>query len=82
MGAVLGDQGRSAEAARRVDSARNQARRKQDSLATLEQDLATELAEIDTRWSDKAAAVETVAVGLERSDIRVTALAVVWVPTA
>jgi hypothetical protein len=82
MGAVLGGQGRSTEAARRVDSARNQAQRKQDALATLEQDLATELAEIDATWTAKAAAVETVEVGLEKSDIRVTALALVWVPVA
>jgi hypothetical protein len=80
MGAVLGGQGRSAEASRRVDSARNQAQRKQDALATLEADLATELAEIDARWTERAAAVETVEVGLEKSDIRVTALALVWTP--
>lgn len=80
MGAVLGGQGRSAEAARRVDSARNQAQRKEGALATLEHALATELAEIDSRWAEKAAAVETVEVGLEKSDIRVTALALVWTP--
>jgi hypothetical protein len=82
VGAVLGGQGRSAEAARRVDSARNQAQRKQDTLATLEHDLATELAEIDATWTAKAAAIEAVDVGLEKSDIRVTALALVWVPVA
>jgi hypothetical protein len=82
MGAVLGGQGRSAEAARRVDTARNQAQRRQDALATLEHDLAAELAEIDARADAKAAAVETVEVGLEKSDIRVTALALVWVPVA
>jgi hypothetical protein len=82
VGAVLGGQGRSAEAARRVDSARNQAARRQDALATLEQDLATELTEIDATWAARAAAVETVDVGLEKSDIRVVALALVWVPVA
>ena len=82
MGAVLGGQGRSAEAARRVDTARTRRSASRTRWPTLEHDLATELAEIDARADAKAAAVETVEVGLEKSDIRVTALALVWVPVA
>jgi len=40
------------------------------------------LTAIDDEWSAKAAAVETVDVPLEKSDIRVTARSLVWIPTA
>lgn len=82
IGAALGGQGRSNEAATRTDAAMNNLARKQAALADLETDLATELAEIDQTWRDKAAAVETVEVGLKKGDIRVTALALAWMPVA
>ena len=82
IGAALGGQGRSNEAATRTDAAMNNLARKQAALTDLEADLATELAEIDQTWRDKAAAVETVEVGLKKGDIRVTALALVWMPMA
>jgi hypothetical protein len=47
-----------------------------------EADLAEELTAIDDEWSAKAAAVETVDVPLEKSDIRVTARFLVWIPTS
>ena len=80
LGTALGSQGRSTEASTRTDSAMNNMARKQAALADLEQDLATELAEIDATWTEKAAAVDTVEVSLKRSDIRVTALALAWLP--
>jgi hypothetical protein len=79
---MLGNQGRSSEAARRVDTARNQAQRRHDVVADLEDQLATELRELDEAAATQAAAVETVEVPLEKSDIRVTALALVWAPVA
>jgi hypothetical protein len=79
---MLGSQGRSGEAARRVDTARNQAQRRHDVVADLEDQLAAELRDLDDDAATRAAAVETVEVPLERSDIRVTALSLVWVPTA
>jgi hypothetical protein len=35
---------------------------------------------IDEKWAAKAAAIEPIEVPLERSDIRVTARCVVWIP--
>ena len=82
LGTALGSQGRSNEASTRTDSAMNNLTRKQAALADLEQELAQDLAEIDAEWTAKAAVVETVEVTLRKSDIRVTALALVWMPAA
>ena len=91
LGAVLGGRrsarsmsrgmGSTRQAESRTDAAMNNVARKQAALADLEHDLATELAAIDAEWTAKAAAVETVAVPLKKGDIRVTALALTWVPT-
>ena len=48
----------------------------------IDADLAEELTAIDDEWSAKAAAVETVDVPLKKSDIRVTARFLVWIPTS
>ena len=42
--------------------------------------MADELAAIADEWDAKALAVEPVEVPLEKSDIRVTDLALVWIP--
>ena len=49
-------------------------------LADLEAELLDELTEIQAHWSDVAAEVEEVEVGLEKTDIDVRQLALVWVP--
>jgi hypothetical protein len=80
MGRVLTGQGRSDEAAQRVRSAENRAHDRQEALTKLEADLARDLAATDEKWAAKAAAIEPIEVPLERSDIRVTARCVVWIP--
>ena len=40
-----------------------------------------ELAEIEAGWADVADQVEEVEVGLEKNDIDVRQLALIWVPT-
>jgi hypothetical protein len=80
LGTVLGGQGRSNEAATRTDAAMNNLARKQAALADLEQELATELTQIDQTWRDKATTIETIDVALKKGDIRVTALALTWMP--
>ncbi|HKE76219.1 MAG TPA: hypothetical protein VKB57_21560, partial [Acidimicrobiales bacterium] len=82
VGRAVTGRGRSDQAARRVRTAENRAEDRQEALADLEADLARELTAIDDEWSAKAAAVETVEVPLERSDVRITARFLVWVPTA
>jgi hypothetical protein len=82
VGRAITGRSRSGQAAQRVQTAENRAQDRQEALADLEQDLAEELTAIDDEWSAKAAAVETVEVPLEKSDIRVTARSLVWIPTA
>jgi len=80
VGTVARRRGRSNEAAKRVETARNRVEEKTSALADLEADMADELAAIADEWDAKALAVEAVAVPLEKSDIRVTDLALVWIP--
>jgi hypothetical protein len=51
-------------------------------LEQLEQEILDELAEIDAEWSAKAQEVESVPIRLEATDLRVTQLALVWVPSS
>ena len=80
MSRVLTSQGRREEAARRVRTAENRAADRRDALARLESDLARDLAALDEKWAAKAAAIEPVEVPLDRSDIRVAARSLVWIP--
>ncbi len=80
MSRVLTGGGRADEAAQRVRSAENRALDRQEALTKLEADLARDLAAIDEEWAAKAAAIEPIEVPLERSDIRVTARSLVWIP--
>jgi hypothetical protein len=79
-GRVLTGRTRRAEASQRVETARNRVGERHQALADLEAGLARDLTAIDDEWRAKAAAVEAVDVPLEKSDIRVTALSLVWVP--
>jgi hypothetical protein len=80
MSRVLTGHGRRGEAAQRVRSAENRAADRREALAKLEADLARDLAAIDEKWAAKAEAIESVEVPLERTDIRVTARSLVWIP--
>ncbi len=82
VGQVARRRGRTSEASKRVATAENRVAEKSDALLDLEADMADELAGMADEWNAKAAAVEPLEVGLERSDIRVTALALVWIPVA
>jgi hypothetical protein len=77
---VLTGQARRAEAAQRVRGAENRAAERREAMAKPEADLARDLAAIDDEWAAKADAVESVEVPLERSDIRITARSLVWIP--
>jgi len=49
-------------------------------MTDLEAELAEELSAITTGWDQKAAAIDTVPVGLEKTDVQVTQLVLAWVP--
>jgi len=65
--------------AQRREAAEEQAAQHSDELEELEQHLADVLTDIDARWQEVAADVEEVTVGLERDDLDVTHVALVWV---
>lgn len=64
----------------RVDEAKGKIGRIDVQLAKLDADLVTEITTIEARWSAAAGAITTVPVSLERTDVRVTQLALAWVP--
>jgi len=65
-----------------VQTAGNRVEEKLQALADLEADMAEELAAIVDEWDVRATAVEPLEVPLEKSDIRVTDLSLVWIPVA
>ena len=74
--------GTSVRAAERRETALTKVQHAQDTLAELELEIAEELQEIDAEWTEKAAAIETVSIRAEATDVRVLDLRLVWVPTA
>ncbi|MGH9270797.1 MAG: hypothetical protein ACRDZ2_05955, partial [Ilumatobacteraceae bacterium] len=80
LGRAAGRSGRTSASRTRVEAAENKAARLQADIEDLEAELAEELTEIDQRWLETAAKVETMTVSLERSDVKVTQLALGWLP--
>ena len=74
--------GQAAGGEARLESARNRVAEKVDELEDLERDVQEALMDIDQEWSAKAAAVQELAVGLEKADVTVQDLMLVWLPTA
>ena len=65
----------------RLRSAQEALTDKAEDLEDLEDALATDLMEITDRWNDAARDVQTIEIGLEKTDIAVDEMALVWVPT-
>ncbi len=64
----------------RLDSARNRVAEKIDDIDELEMELQEAVLEIDAEWLEKSQAIETVQVPLEKTDISVEDLMLVWIP--
>ncbi len=64
----------------RLDSAKNRVAEKIDDLDELEMELQEAVLEIDAEWLEKSQAIETVEVPLEKTDISVEDLMLVWIP--
>jgi hypothetical protein len=69
-------------AGRKAAAASQQAATKEQALEQLESELQNEILAAHARWDAKAQAVTTMSVPLERSDVAVTDLVMVWVPVA
>jgi hypothetical protein len=66
----------------RLDSAESAVETKLSALTDLEADMADDVVAITTQFDDKAALIEEVEIPLEKVDVKVTDLKLVWVPTA
>jgi hypothetical protein len=82
VGSAASRRGVSARAAERKRTAEAKVEQKADELADLEQELLDEVTEIDARWQERAADIETLSIRPEAADVRVTQLTLLWVPTA
>ena len=50
-------------------------------LADLESDLANEIVAITSKWDDIAALIEQIEIPLEKVDVKISELKLVWVPS-
>ena len=82
IGGAASRRGVTARTAERRRSAEEKADTTRDDLTALEQEILDEVAEIDAEWEAKAEEIDPVEVRLEKSDVRLVELALVWVPTA
>jgi len=80
LGGIASRRGRSSAAGDRVHAAENKVGQLQQTIADVEAELAQELTEIQSAWDAKAAAVQTVNVTLEKTDVSVAQLALAWLP--
>ena len=87
IGDVLGDagtaarrRGSSSASDRRVDAAENKTQRLLERYDELEADLEQDVAAITERWDTARAAITSMTIGLERTDVSVTQLALAWLP--
>jgi len=71
----------SSAAGQRVETALDRVEQRTAELADLEAELVDALADIDAEWADVAEEVEEVEVGLEKTDVDVRDLTLVWLPT-
>lgn len=82
IGSAASRRGVSARAEERRRTAEAKVEQRSDELADLEQELLDEIAEIDAKWQELAADIEPLSVRPEATDVRVTQLTLLWVPTA
>ncbi len=69
-----------AKAEERLKTAENRYEKLLDDRDQLEETVADDLMEIQEEWSDKVADIETMQVGLEKADITIDDLTLVWIP--
>jgi hypothetical protein len=80
LGGAAGRRGRSSASATRLNTAQDRLERLGAARMQLEEELTAELAEIASRWDDTAERIETHRVPLEKSDVAIAQLVLVWIP--
>ena len=81
LGGAASRRGVTTRTQERKQTAEAKADRTKDDLAELEQEILDEVAEIDEKWRATAAEIDTLAIRLEATDVRVLETRVVWVPS-
>ena len=77
---MAADARRQSADSKRVGAAQTKAGSAAAAISALEAELSAELLTIDTAWAAKAATVEPVPIPLEKSDVSVVEVRLVWVP--
>ncbi|MEE9206576.1 MAG: hypothetical protein V3U50_06305, partial [Acidimicrobiia bacterium] len=68
------------KAERRLHAAQRKVGNEMDDIDELERDMAEDVDEIVAEWANKAAEIETIEIGLEKTDVSVDSLSLVWIP--
>jgi len=71
---------RGQSSAQRIRTIENRIDEKNLALEDLEEDLREAVAEIDEEWNERAEAVETLEISLEKNDISVDEVSLLWLP--
>jgi len=77
-----GRRGQTRQTEQRIETAANRLEEKLDDLDELEAELAATVIEITDEWDEKATMVEPTQIGLEKTDITVEQVSLVWYPVA
>ncbi len=80
LGGAAGRRSRTSAAGDRLQAAENKIQAYHEQLTDLEGDLTDEVTEIDTRWMAVAKNITATPIDLERTDLKVSQLALVWIP--
>ena len=81
VGSAASRRGLTARTSERKQTAEDRVDATKDDLAQLEQEILDEVAQIDERWQQTAAEVDTLTIRLEATDVRVLETRLVWVPS-
>jgi hypothetical protein len=79
-GSVASKAGQMATTSQRKETAEAKVAQTQDDLTEIEQEIVDEVTEIDAKWKAVGEDVDSVAIRLEATDVRVTDVRLVWVP--
>jgi len=81
-GSAAGKRGRTSASGKRLDAAENKIQLVHEQMADLEAELTDEVTEIDVKWMAITKTISTMQVPLEKTDVKVIHLALVWLPVA
>ena len=81
-GSAAGKRGRTAASGERLDAAEDKIQMLHQQMEDLEGALTQEMTNIDAKWMGIAKNITTLPITLEKSDVNITQLCLVWIPVA